>query len=380
MGRLVKYLCGNIILLCFVALLLVSCEKKTDEYKISGKLENVEGDSFYMLREFGDSIFVDTIPINNKGEFTFTGQVDTLTIMSLYFNENTKATFLVVDKGWNVDLQGDVSYPDLLDIKGGDVNDELTEFKNKNKELLKSRADILNSAEDEISDSTVVKDYVVELKNINFELSEIAAGYVKANPNKISSVMLINIFFKDESSIPRLEESLALLRGRAADFSLTGELKDFANKVKASAVGSFAPYFSLKNMKGKNVALSEYREKYVLLMFASTTCEVCKEEKSDAIKVYNKLRKDKKNIEFISIVKDIEQVPIPKNIADSVKWTILPVNGGWAAKTFENYYIREIPYNILISPTGSILERDVPISAVSQKLELLPNNTVTKKK
>ncbi|MDU1891070.1 MAG: redoxin domain-containing protein [Dysgonomonas sp.] len=363
-----------------VLLFAVSCKEETNKYSISGKLENVEGDNFYMLREFGDSIFVDTIPINNKGEFSFSGYVDTLTVMSLYFNENTKTTFLLVDKGWKVSMQGDVLYPDLLDIKGGDVNDDLTEFKDRNKDLLKSRTDILNAAEEDFSDTTEVKDYVVELKNINFELSEIAANYIKTHPNKISSVMLTNIFFKDESSIPRLEENLSLLKGRAADFVLTSELKTFASKVKMSAVGAHAPYFSLPNMKDKNVTLSEYRGKYLLLLFASTTCEVCYDEKDDAVEVYNTLKKEKKNIDFISIVKDIEQTPIPKNIADTIKWTILPVNGGWGAKPFENYYIREIPYNILISPHGTILERDIPIKALPKKLEELPNNTIDKNK
>jgi len=352
---------------------MVSCDKKTTSYEISGKLDNVTGNYFLMSHEFGDSIKIDTIPINTKGEFSFLSEVDTLTEMSLYFNQNTKSTYILVNKGWNVELKGDVLYPDLINVKGGDVNDDITAFKNQNKDLLKNRADILMSADGKNPnrDTLEVKDYVVELKNINFELSNIAANYVKTNPDKIASVMLINTFFKDETSIPRLDENLALLKGKAADFQLTQDLKQFRDNVKRSAVGSVAPNFTLNDLKDKKVQLIDFRGKYVLLTFASTTCEICKLEKKDAISVYNDLKKQKKNIEFITIVKDIEDTPISKNITDSVKWTIIPVKGGWSAKAFETYYIREMPYNILIAPTGTILERDFPIFSLPKKMDEL---------
>ena len=345
-------------------LVLFSCKKDASAYEITGKLDNVSGDYFFMSHEAGDSIIVDTIPISAKGEFSFSGVVDTLTEMSLYFNQNTKVTYLLVEKGWRVELKGDVLYPDLINIKGGDVNDDLTAFKNKNKDLLKSRADIAATS----NDSMAVKDYVVELKNINFELSNIAANYVKENPDKIASVMLINTFFKDESSIPRLDENLDLLKGRAADFPLTANLKRFRDKVKLSAIGAIAPTFSLEDTKGKRINLTDYRGKYVSLSFISTTCKVCLSEKEEAVDTYKELKSKKYDIEFITVVKDVEDVSAD-SIANSVKWPLIPVKGGWSAYLFDTYYIREIPYNILISPTGFILDRDYPILALPKKME-----------
>ncbi|NDV95593.1 DUF4369 domain-containing protein [Dysgonomonas sp. 521] len=360
-------------IIIFCIALFASCGKRSDMYEISGKLENLTGSYFLMSHEYGDSIVIDTIPVNAKGEFSFKGNVDTLTEMSLYFNQNTKSTYILVNKSWDVELKGDALYPDLINVKGGEINDDLTTFKNQNKDLLKTRADILIAADRKKpgNDTVKVKDYVVELKNINFELSNIAANYIKSNPDKIASVMLINTFFKDETSIPRLDENLALLKGKAADFQLTADLKLFRDRVKRSSVGVLAPNLTLKDMKGKKVQLTDFRGKYLLLTFASTTCEVCRFEKKDAVSTYNDLKKEKRNIEFVTIVKDIEEVPISGNITDSVKWTIIPVEGGWSAKAFETYYIRQMPYNILISPTGSIIERDFPIFTLPKKMEEL---------
>ena len=136
----------GIVTLC--ATVMISCDKKaTSKYEISGKLENLTGNYFLMSHEVGDSVVIDTIPINAKGEFSFKGAVDTLTEMSLYFNQNTKSTYILVNKGWDVELKGDALYPDLINVKGGDVNNDLTTFKNQNKDLLKNRADILIAAE-----------------------------------------------------------------------------------------------------------------------------------------------------------------------------------------------------------------------------------------
>lgn len=359
--------------LFLIILSLASCKNDPSAYEVSGKLSNVTGEHFYLSYEKGDSVIVDTIPISAKGEFSIQGNIDTLTVMSLYFNNNTRSTFILVDKGWKVKMQGDVLLSDLLEIKGGEVNDDISSFKNKNRELLESRAKLLNLAEEKINsnDSIIPKDYVGDLKNINFELSNIAEAYIQANPEKIASVMLLNIFFRNETSVPRLDENLELLKGKAVDFSITQELKAYAKKIKASAVGSTAPVFSLRDIKDKQIRIFDFKGKYVLLSFASTTCNVCIEEKASVVQVYNQLKKENRNIEFITIVKDIEQEPISKNITDSVKWHILPVKGGWAAEPFETYNIHEMPYNILISPSNHILERDIHILALPKKMEEL---------
>lgn len=155
---------------------------------------------------------------------------------------------------------------------------------------------------------------------------------------------------------------------------MTGELKQFVSRVKQIQIGAIAPNFTSKNTKGKTVNLVDFRGKYVLLSFVSTTCEMCNAGRKDAIRTYNELKKEKKNIEFITVIIDTEQLEITKEVKDSIKWDLLPEEGSWAAKTINQYCIHELPYNILISPTGVILEKDFPIEAVPQKLHNAESN------
>lgn len=198
---------NNLYYIYLAALLLVttmfSCSKKApDEFEVQGKLQNISDSYFIAVREQSDSIIVDTVQVDNKGQFLLHGSVDTLTVMSMYFNNNMQYAYILLDKGWDIQVNGDVLYSDLLDVKGGDVNDNLSMFKKQNQELLKKRADILKSLEDsslqddEELPMTTENALVADLQNVNFELSGIAAEYVKSNPDKISSVMIINAFFQ----------------------------------------------------------------------------------------------------------------------------------------------------------------------------------------
>lgn len=368
---MLRYKILIIILLPLYILFAFSCKKQSEDFTVKGKLANLSDTCFYVAIENGVKPIIDTIDIDKNGEFSFSGHVDTLTVMSMYFNKNEKYTYILVDKGWKIEMKGDVQYTDLIEVKGGDVNEDITSFKTKNKDLLMSRAKLVNTAMDSLREKEERSERIGEFKNINFELSNIAAEYVRSNPDKIASVILIDIFFKNELSIDRLDENIDLLRGKAETFPLTTRMKEYSQKVKLSRINSYAPNFSLKDTTGKDIKLIDYRGKYVLLSFVSTTCKACNLERKDAVEIYNRLKKDKANIEFITIVINTEIEPIPKAVADSVKWVVLPENGSWSAKTFDQYNIHEIPYHILVSPQGIILDRNISLPTLPDRIKEL---------
>ncbi len=371
----------NKLYILFLALafitLFFACKKEKTSYEVKGKLNNVSDSVFFAARETHDSIFVDTIKINKKGEFSFTGNIDTLTIISLYFKSNTVSPYILVDKGWKVEVDGDIDMPDMIEVKGGQVNNELTAFKKANKELLTARKELLkykNTKRGSIIDSTENKADHVEMKNIEFDLNNIASEYVKNNPRKISSVILLDNFFKNEESLERLTQGLDQLEGVAYDFPLAVKLREYRDKVKKSAVNASAPIFNLNDKDNNKISLTTMRGKYVLVSFMSTTCPACQELLPDLIKEYDAIKKDKKNIEMVSLVIDVEE----KEISDmpdlkSIKWPLIPINGGWSANIFDDYNVKEVPYMVLISPEGKVLERDVQVFNLNAKLNSYPN-------
>lgn len=360
-----------------IAVLMVSfcaCQKEDYSYVVSGKLNNINDSIFFSVRESGDSLAIDTIRLNQKGEFSFTGSVDTLTVISLYFRNNAASPYVLVDKGWKVEVGGDIDYPDLIEVKGGEVNNELTKFKKANADLLATRRDLIKAqVSKEKAAAEEPKTADIELKNVDFNLKNIVSDYIKNNPTKISSVILLDSFFKNEESLERLNEGLGVLEGIAQDFPLSAQLRSYRDHIQKSAVNSMAPSFSLKDKEGRTITLTDYKDKYLLVSFMSSTCSDCNEILPDLIKVYEKIKKDKKNLEFVSFVKDVEELGVADSDLKNVKWTTIPVDGGWGAQIFEDYNINEVPYLVLISTEGRILERDLQIFNLDARLDAYPD-------
>lgn len=365
--------------------MILSCGKRgSSEIEIKGKIENISDKYFLLTREYNDTLVVDTVMVDTEGVFKLRVEVDTLTLASIYFNNKTKYSYLTLEKGANVEIKGDANYPHFIDIQGGLVNGELTAFRKQNRDLMKRRMELYELLVDttNIVDSLDLNknnDRFSELTNINFDISNIAADYVKANPTKISSVLIINAFFRDDTFIPRLDECLELLRGEAATFYLASELKAYSDKVKKSQEGIMAPYFSRDAINGKGFSLSSLRNQYVLLTFVSTTSPSY-EEMSDVIKeMYADLKEKKENIEFVTIFINTEEKPVSDEDKKSMKWVLIPEKGGWSSDLLDSYNIKELPYNILISPKGTILKRNVPAYVIVDTYrELAEKNNINK--
>ena len=353
----------------FILLFVCSCGKKDETlYTVKGTLQNLESPFIFITTEKNDSILLDTIFVDKKGHFSYKGKADQLTMVSLYFEKKSWSTSVFVDKGWNVEVKGDINHPDLININGGDVNNDLTAFKKDNLQLFNTRSELLSQIENATTPE-MKQNYSTELKNVNFELTNKAREFVQNNPDKIASVILIQDFYKNSTSVDALDEELKLLKGDAARFFLTKDLQKFSEKVKSSQIGAKAPSFELKN-KDKEINLDDFKNKYLLITFSTDNEDDSVMESLPIIMdTYKKLKG--KNVEFLSVVFNDEVLPV----ADSIKWTVFYDTKGWASEIIKSYNINELPYSVLISPEGLILERGLSVVPSIDKIdELLQAN------
>lgn len=346
-----------ILLIGFVGLFITSCGKKSDtNYNIEGKLDNLSVNNIYILKEVtNDSLVLDTIKVEKKGEFTFKGTVHEPTMLSLFIGEGTVPVRMLVEPGYNVKVKGDALQSDLIEVKGGTVNDDINEFKVKNASLLQSKHRILSKNENLDP---------AELKNINLQLARNIREYVEKNPTKIAGVILMNEYSINNTSAEQLGEDVELLKGAAANFYLTTQLKAYYDKIKVSAIGAVAPNIELKNIKGKTVKLQDFKGKPVLLIFD------LKNSPTDT-DYFDKLKSSRKKlkgkVEFVSIVIDEnDKKPDPKTveIANSLDWTVLLDGKKWNSKEVKKYNVTSAPYMILVSSEGLIEDRGVSLDSL----------------
>ncbi|PXV62840.1 AhpC/TSA family protein [Dysgonomonas alginatilytica] len=353
----------GLIIFSLIIFSVISCTNTSDtNFTVEGKLENLSVSEIYAVKELTkDSISIDTITVDKGGKFTYKGKVESQALVSLFMGEGLKPLRFFLEPDYKVSITGDALEGDLVEIRGGRVNNDLAEFKKKNANILQSRYRVL--AKNENLD-------VSELKNINYQLARCVRECVESDPAKISAVILMNDFSINNISLDLLGNDIELLKGEAANFYLTTSLKEYYDRVKISMVGSVAPDFTLQSTRGKSVSLKDFKGKPVLLIFDL--------KDAPANEAYFTLMKEtqaklKDKVQFVAIVIDEDdKSPDPKiiEIANSLDWTVLLDGRKWNSQTVKKYNVTEVPYMILISKDGIIEDRDVSFEAL---LELYKN-------
>jgi thiol-disulfide isomerase/thioredoxin len=138
------------------------------------------------------------------------------------------------------------------------------------------------------------------------------------------------------------------------------------NLLIAGSPGAIAPEIIAKEINGKEIRLSQYAGKYVLLDFWASWCVPCRKYNPQLTQLYNKYRE--KGIEFIGISDDDRSQDAWKKAVekDQLQWP--QVLRGLDAKKKrnnernpndinENYGIQLLPTKILIDPQGRIIAR-----------------------
>lgn len=359
----------SILSLLLFSLLLFSCQKDDNRLVIEGELSNLTSPYVIASSRVLDSIRVDTILVDKNGRFSYVQNVDTSTIFIFYFNDFNSSTIVFSDKGMNkIKMRGDAKLSDLIEIKGGQINDNLTTFKKENETLLKQRTVLMkkiNYENDSLSNSATVifeKEETANLNSLNHQLSQKVEDFILSNRDKISSVILINEFFKNNENPETLNRVLEYLEGDALNFPLTFKLKNYSQKLMLSAEGSQMPYFKVKVDKDEYLEPTNFKNKYLLISFLSSNGDESRENIEILKDVYSSL--DTFDVQFLSIYIDSDSLPIRSLPSDSIPWKIVVEDKSWGSDIIDAYNINYLPFNVLIDPEGKIVSRDIPVSDV----------------
>lgn len=148
---------------------------------------------------------------------------------------------------------------------------------------------------------------------------------------------------------------LGLVLSYSVFTALRGGATGSATTVQAPRVGALAPDFTLSDMNGKAISLSQFRGKVVMLNFWATWCPPCRAEMPSIENLYRQLNKSGN---FVLLAVNVEE-----NARDSIKefssrsslsFPILLDSKGQAANL---YQVNGIPQTYLIDQKGVIVQK-----------------------
>ena len=115
--------------------------------------------------------------------------------------------------------------------------------------------------------------------------------------------------------------------------------------------GDPAPDFKLKTLDGKEVSLSDYRGKVVLINFWATWCPPCREEMPLFERIYRKYKN--KGFEILAIGTDGSVEPVKKFVKEyKLSFPVLFDNANVVAL----YQVQGLPTSFLVGRDGKILK------------------------
>lgn len=121
------------------------------------------------------------------------------------------------------------------------------------------------------------------------------------------------------------------------------------------AVGKDAPAFTLNDLNGKSISLSDYQGKYVLIDFWATWCPDCRKLTPSLLSLYNEYKD--KNIVFLGVSFDTNKEQLVDYVSkNAVPWAQVSEFKKWKETTISTQYgIKWIPTVYLIGPDGKVV-------------------------
>lgn len=363
----------RLLLIIGLGMLLTACGSDFS-YRIEGKVSNLKDSVVYAVFENQDVKIVDTVVCKKSGEFVFvqtSGDYDEATI---YFNGKTKWITVFPEKGHTVKITGDISYPSMLQVKGGNINNRLSAIKKEIAPLLKEQADLVSQMNEldspQINNSIEDTELASKLVNVNHQLMEHAAQTIQKYPTEEASVILIKRYFLNPDDTRRMDELLSVLSPELNEFYLVKYLKDYSTRAKRTALNAEAPGFEVKNIYGKSISLDSFPDKYLLLAFTAPWCDMCHTENLYLDEVASRYKTDQ--LEMLLVSLDENPYEIRQMLAkDTIAWNLVTDSAGQATRLIDLYNVNALPRCYLIDENGIIILKTDNGIEIKQALDSL---------
>ena len=180
--------------------------------------------------------------------------------------------------------------------------------------------------------------------------------------HKNSLAVAYPLFFSIRNSVPFAEQE-RIINALSPAAKNSAPVKKILNSIKVdklAAIGKPAIEFTQNDTAGKPVSLKDFRGKYLLVDFWASWCVPCRKENPHVVKAFNSYKNKGFTVLGVSFDQPGAKEKWLKAIHDdNLTWTHVSDLKWWNNEVGKRYDIHSIPSNLLISPTGIIIAKNL---------------------
>jgi peroxiredoxin len=353
--------------------------------KLTASMNSSKSDGWVFLEEivYGKSqlpVIVDSQKISGaSGNLIFRGKSKSQGIFELVVGENTLAIPLINDVP-DIQIDADLSKTaDFYTVMGSPASKQLQE--------------LLSTVGKKNSEIQTAFNQLDSLKKVNAPDSVLVA----VNITKNAAVAGLNDYFKQfiqttsnatlgvlalgwaSRSLPpaEMETALKSLKTRFPGNAFLAEMEKGSQQqpeqpASESWVGKTVPELVMPDVNGKDVSISSFRGKFLLVDFWASWCGPCRMENPNVVNAYNQYKG--KNFTVLGVSLDKDKDSWKKAIAqDHLSWTQMSDLKYWNSQAVEIFGFQGIPFNVLVDPSGRVIGESLRGEELDAKLKQILN-------
>ena len=346
-----KYIFSALLAICFVATSVAQGGAVT----IKGKVNGIKSGTLYLLAQSSEeeSDTVGSCKIK-KGKFELKATVDEPVFAQLVVGGFTGGFTLFVEPGVKYDayLSDDADYY----IRGGELNTRYTAHMKASDSLravvngLQERYDACR-AERKFRSASLVND---SLKREQENLRALTQNFLAANDNVIlaytiySNIVMRNSGFKESRG---MYNSM----GEGAKATQFGRIiKERIDRLSKTDSGAKAPDFTLNDVAGNPVTMSEVKGKIKIIDFWASWCGPCRLNNPALKEIYAEFHG--KGLEIIGVSLDEEKEDWEFAIEkDGLSWVNVSSLKGWECEVARLYNVKGVPALFILDENNNII-------------------------